>query len=60
VQFHPEATGQIVESWLAYDDADFRDAGVDPQEIVAAMRATEADARARANALVGRFLDGRY
>jgi GMP synthase-like glutamine amidotransferase len=56
VQFHPEATAQIVETWLAYDDADFQGAGVDAQEIVAAMRATEAEARARADALVERFL----
>ena len=56
VQFHPEATAEIVETWLAYDDADFRHAGVDPGKILAAMRATEPEARARADALVERFL----
>jgi GMP synthase-like glutamine amidotransferase len=56
VQFHPEATAEIVETWLGYDDADFRRAGVDPKAVVAAMRATREGARARADALVERFL----
>jgi GMP synthase-like glutamine amidotransferase len=56
VQFHPEATAEIVETWLGYDDADFRNAGVDPTEVVAAMRATSEGARARADALVEGFL----
>ena len=58
VQFHPEATAAIVESWLDYDDADFRTAGVDPTETLAAMRATGPEARARAMILVDRFLGG--
>lgn len=56
VQFHPEATAEIVERWLAYDDADFRDVGVEPTEILDEMRAIETDARGRARALVERFL----
>lgn len=59
VQFHPEATAEIVESWLAFDDADFREAGIDPQDTLGAMRATRDRAGARADHLVGRFLDGR-
>jgi GMP synthase-like glutamine amidotransferase len=58
VQFHPEATAGMVEAWLAYDDADFHRAGVDPDETVRTMRAGERQARERADALVGRFLEG--
>lgn len=58
VQFHPEATSDIVERWLAFDDADFRRAGVDPAHTLEAMRAEEPQARARAAVLVGAFLDG--
>jgi GMP synthase-like glutamine amidotransferase len=58
VQFHPEATAEIVQSWLAFDDADFRAAGIDAAVTVAALRESEADARRRASALVDRFLEG--
>jgi len=58
VQFHPEATAGMVEEWLAYDDADFRTNGVDPAETLEAMRASEGEARRRAEALVDRFLEG--
>jgi GMP synthase-like glutamine amidotransferase len=58
VQFHPEATADIIEAWLAYDDTDFRAAGVDPQVTLAAMRGSEGAARTRAAALVEGFLDG--
>lgn len=58
VQFHPEATAEMVEAWLAYDDTDFHDAGVDPADTLAALRAGSAQARARADALVTRFLQG--
>lgn len=57
VQFHPEATAEIVGAWIDYDDEDFRRAGVDPERVVAAIRATEAEARIRADALVDRFLE---
>ncbi len=59
VQFHPEATADIVEAWLAFDDSDFRTAGVDPLQILAAMRGSHAEAKARADRLVGAFLQGR-
>lgn len=58
VQFHPEATAGMVEEWLAYDDADFHRAGVDPDETLRTMRAGERQARERAEALVDRFLGG--
>lgn len=58
VQFHPEATVDMVQAWLSYDDADFHRAGVDPGETLRTMRANEGAARARAEALVERFLAG--
>jgi GMP synthase-like glutamine amidotransferase len=58
VQFHPEATAEIVSAWLAYDDADFRAAGIDPEATLAELRANEEDARERADAMLDRFLDG--
>lgn len=58
VQFHPEATEDIVEAWLGHDDTDFRAADVDPAETLAALRLTEPAARARAATLVQGFLDG--
>ena len=45
VQFHPEATADIVSRWLDYDDADFRAAGVDAEATLDAMRASEIEAR---------------
>ena len=58
VQFHPEATADIVSAWIAYDDADCRAAGVDPGETLASLRAGEDAARGRAHRLVVAFLEG--
>jgi GMP synthase-like glutamine amidotransferase len=58
VQFHPEATAEIVSAWLAYDDADFRVAGIDPEATLAELRANQEEARARADAMLDRFLGG--
>jgi GMP synthase-like glutamine amidotransferase len=58
VQFHPEATAEMVEAWLAYDDTDFHEAGIHPAEVLAALRAGASEARRRANASVDQFLDG--
>ena len=57
VQFHPEATAEIVAAWLDYDDTDFHAAGVDPAETLATLRADEEAARSRAAALVDRLLE---
>ena len=57
VQFHPEATAEMVQAWLAYDDADFHRAGVDPAETLLALRASAHEARARADVLVDRFIE---
>jgi GMP synthase-like glutamine amidotransferase len=58
VQFHPEATAEIVSAWLAYDDADFRVAGIDPEATLAELRANQEEARARAETMLDRFLGG--
>jgi len=56
VQFHPEATADTVSAWLDYDDADFHASGIDPEATLAELRRNESDARARADAFLGRFL----
>lgn len=57
VQFHPEATADMVQAWLAYDDFDFRAAGVDASATLQAMRDDVVGARARADAMLDRFLE---
>lgn len=57
VQFHPEATADIVEAWLNYDDTDFHTAGVDPAETLEILRANEEAAAIRAAGLVDRVLE---
>jgi GMP synthase-like glutamine amidotransferase len=58
VQFHPEATPDMVAGWLAHSDADFRRAGIDPADVLEETRRREPEAQARATALVDRFLGG--
>jgi GMP synthase-like glutamine amidotransferase len=58
VQFHPEATPEILAAWLDHDDEDIRRAGLDPSDLLAETRRREPEARARAAALVDRFLQG--
>jgi GMP synthase-like glutamine amidotransferase len=58
VQFHPEATAEIVAAWLEHDDGDIRRAGLDPADVLAETRRREPEARTRAAALVDRFLQG--
>jgi GMP synthase-like glutamine amidotransferase len=57
VQFHPEATAEIVAAWLEYDDTDFRTARVDPAGTLETLRANEESAEIRAAALVDRLLE---
>ena len=56
VQFHPEATPDMVAGWLAHSDADFRRAGIDPADVLEETRRREPEAQARATSLVDRFL----
>ena len=56
VQFHPEATPEMIENWLAHSDEDFRRAGIDPAAVLEETRQREPEAKVRAAALVDRFL----
>jgi GMP synthase - Glutamine amidotransferase domain len=58
VQFHPEATADMVAAWLGHSDEDFRRVGVDPADVLEETRRREPEARIRAAALVDRFLSG--
>lgn len=58
VQFHPEATPEMIEDWLGHSDADFRRAGIDPADVLKETRQRESEAKVRAAALVDRFLSG--
>jgi GMP synthase-like glutamine amidotransferase len=56
VQFHPEVTADLVAEWMSHDDSDFRQAGLDPVEVLEETQRREPEARNRAAALVDRFL----
>lgn len=58
VQFHPEATPEMIQDWLSHSDADFRRSGIDPADVLEESRRREPEAKARASALVDRFLGG--
>lgn len=58
VQFHPEVTPELVAAWMGHDDADFRRAGIEPQDVIHETRRRAPGARARAAGLVDRFLEG--
>lgn len=58
VQFHPELTRSMLAGWLGNGGADkARAAGLDPDTLLDATRAAEAEARVRAHRLVDGFLD---
>jgi GMP synthase-like glutamine amidotransferase len=58
VQFHPEVTSTSLAGWLANGGAaKAREAGHDPEQLLAQTRATEHDALRRAHALVDAFLE---
>jgi GMP synthase-like glutamine amidotransferase len=58
VQFHPEATPDMVAAWLGHSDADFRRVGIDPADVLKETRRREPEARIRAAGLVDRFFGG--
>jgi GMP synthase-like glutamine amidotransferase len=55
VQFHPEATQEIVEGWTRFPDARLHDAGITAEELLAAGEANAAAAAARAEQLFDGF-----
>jgi GMP synthase-like glutamine amidotransferase len=58
VQFHPELSPGILQSWVDSGDREYLVAhGVDPDELMARTRAGDDQARDRAVRLVERFLD---
>jgi len=58
VQFHPEITEAMLAGWLANGGAEHaRELGLDPDELVAETARHAVEASARADELVGRFLD---
>ena len=58
VQFHPELTSSMLAGWLGNGGAGTaKAAGLDPEALLAATLATEAEARVRAHRLVDGFLD---
>jgi GMP synthase (glutamine-hydrolysing) len=60
VQFHPEATVEQLETWVAADGVDglLEAAGVDGEELLEEARRRERFTVAHGRALLGRFLDG--
>lgn len=57
VQFHPEATVDIVRGWLDAGSGLPAAAGIDPERLVRRTRAEAGDARKRATRLFDRFCD---
>jgi GMP synthase-like glutamine amidotransferase len=57
VQFHPEVTDAVLESWLGSEDAArLTETGVDPQALIDQSRTLADGAAARAHGLVRRFV----
>ena len=58
VQFHPEVTAVDINLWLGNNgDAQVRELGIDPAELLAEAARQETAARARAEALIDRYLE---
>ncbi len=58
LQFHPEATAEIVAGWVAESPDELRTQGIDGDQLIAASRRHEAIARDQAYALFDEFLAG--
>jgi len=57
LQFHPEVTDAVLESWLGSEDAArLTETGVDPQALIDQSRTLADGAAARAHGLVRRFV----
>ena len=57
VQFHPEVTEAVLESWLAVDDSEqLAEAGIDATALIDQSRTLADGAAARAHGLVRRFM----
>jgi GMP synthase-like glutamine amidotransferase len=60
VQFHPEVTAEILDSWIQEDPSDLNRQGIDPAALVGETAARLAEAEARAARLLDRFLGGAW
>jgi GMP synthase-like glutamine amidotransferase len=58
VQFHPEVTPELLESWMHEDVSDFERTGTDPAAVLEETTHRQPEARRRAGALLDRFLQG--
>jgi GMP synthase-like glutamine amidotransferase len=56
VQFHPEATPDVVRAWIDTDASDFDRLGLDPTDVLAETERRRDEAKRRARALFDRFL----
>jgi GMP synthase-like glutamine amidotransferase len=59
LQFHPEATPEIVHAWAALERDRLHELGLDSRELIDASEASRADARQRAFGLFDAWLDSR-
>jgi GMP synthase-like glutamine amidotransferase len=57
VQFHPEVTPEIVQTWVSADGDKLRAAGVDPDRVLAEARERAGEYRMRAWRLMDAFMD---
>ena len=58
VQFHPEATPQMLRRWSSGVTGTFEGTSIDPAEVIAEAQRREPEARARADLLVASFVSG--
>jgi GMP synthase-like glutamine amidotransferase len=58
VQFHPEVTPELLESWMSEDVSDFERTGTDPEAVLEETVRRQPEARQRAGDLLARFLKG--
>ena len=58
VQFHPEITPELLESWIKEDASDFERTGTDPDAILEETVRLQPEARRRAADLFDRFVAG--
>jgi len=58
LQFHPEVSPELLESWMTQDVSDFEEAGRDPKAVLEETKRRQPEAKRRARSLLARFLKG--
>jgi len=56
LQFHPEVTPDLLESWMSQDVSDFERTGREPQAVLEETASRQPEARRRASDLLAKFL----